>query len=349
MLTSKAIFVRKVDDFELKNCVIEKVVTLTSHEYNEFSHNMLADYEFIKDNKDLQYCDAEGTYHCILVVGEDGNDGILVESEGAGYARYAAFLPNASAFLAAAMEQEQSTENKTVVPGLKLKDLLTVSLEDIHLIHSDEEIDPATICEFNSDTLTNTGKEEWADVLNAEVHRIFNGIYGLQIEVSGVQPQRLSDFSFMLAGHCSEQNYEKWITQGAEEAIDNKSEASQAEHQKIKVVMVEPNKPPYVAEIGNDLDSMKKAVGGYIQPVNLAPYVSLVCNEEGKLLGLEGNRSIGNDIIVGNFFIVGYDDEGEFISLTKEQMEEYMQKFLTPESFTKEQIDEATGFTFISL
>ncbi len=347
MLTTKAIFERKVDDFEPKNCVIEKVVTLTSPEYNKFSHNMLADYDFIKDNKDLQYCDAEGTYHCILVVGEDGNDGILVESEGAGYARYAAFLPNASAFLAAAMEQEQSAENKTVAAGLKLKDLLTVSLEDIHLIHSDEEIDPATICKLNSDTLTNAGKEEWADVLNAKIHRIFNGICGLQIEVSGVKPQRLSDFSFMLAGHCSEQDYEKWVTQGGEEAIDNQNEVFQPDHQKIRVVMVEPNKPPYVAELGNDLDSMKKAVGGYIQPVNLAPYVSLVCNEEGKLLGLEGNRSLGNDIIVGIFFIVGYDDEGEFISLTEEQIEKYMQKFLTPESFTKEQIDEAAGFTFI--
>lgn len=348
MLTTKAIFERKVDDFEPKNCVIEKVVALTSQEYNKFSHNMLADHDFIKDDKDLQYCDAEGTYHCILVVGEDGNDGILVESEGTDYARYAAFLPNASAFLAAAMEQEQSTENETEVPGLKLKDLLTVSLEDIHLIHSDEEIDLATICKLNSDTLTNAGKEEWADVLNAEVHRIFNGICGLQMEVSGVKPQRLSDFSFMLAGHCLEQVYEKWVTQGTEEAIANQSEASHTEHQKIRVVMVEPNKPPYVAEIGNDLDSMKKAVGGYIQPVNLAPYVSLVCNEEGKLLGLEGNRSLGNDIIVGNFFIVGYDDEGEFISLTEEQTKECMQKFLKPESFTREQIDDATGFTFVS-
>ena len=348
MLKTKAIFERKTDDFQPKDCVIEKVIELTSQQYDAFSKNMLADYDFIKDNKALQYCDAEGTYHCILVVGEDGNDGILVESEGSDYARYAAFLPNASAYLAAAMAQEQSTENKTVVPGLKLKDLLTVSLEDIHLIHSDEEIDPATICELNSDTLTNTGKEEWADVLNAKIHRIFNGVYGLQIEVSGVKPQRLSDFSFMLAGHCSEQDYEKWVTQGVEEAIDNQNEVSQPDHQKLKVVMVEPNKPPYVAEIGNDLDSMKNAVGGYIQPVNLAPYVSLVCNEEGKLLGLEGNRSLGNDIIVGNFFIVGYNEEGEFISLTKEQMEEYMQQFLKPESFTREQIDEATGFIFVS-
>ena len=93
MLKTKAIFERKIDDFQPKDCVIEKVIELTSQLYDSFSKNMLADYDFIKDNKDLQYCDAEGTYHCILVVGEDRNDGILVESEGADYARYAAFLP----------------------------------------------------------------------------------------------------------------------------------------------------------------------------------------------------------------------------------------------------------------
>jgi len=69
--------------------------------------------------------------------------------------------------------------------------------------------------------------------------------------------------------------------------------------------MVEPHETPYVAEIGNDLASMQKAVGGNIQAVDLASYVSLVCNEEDKLLETEGNRSLGNDILVGNFFIAG--------------------------------------------
>lgn len=35
----------------------------------------------------------------------------------------------------------------------------------------------------------------------------------------------------------------------------------------MKVVMVEPKKPAYITEIGNDLESMKKAVGGYIEPI----------------------------------------------------------------------------------
>jgi len=348
MLTTKAAFDRKVKDFEPKNCVIEKVITLKPQDYDAFSKNLLSDYDFIKDNKDLQYFGEDATCHCILVVGEERSDGVLVQGEGYDYCRYSAFLPNAAAFLAAAMEQGQSAEQKTVVSGLNLKDLVSASLEDIHLIHSDEEIDLATICELNSNTLTDVGKEEWADVLNTEVHRIFHGTYGLQIEVSGVKPQRLSDFSYMLAGYCSVQDYEKWVTQKLEVTLDETNSEPQPEDQKIKVVMVEPHETPYVAEIGNDLASLQKAVGGNIQTVDLASYVSLVCNEEGKLLEMEGNRSLGNDILVGNFFIAGYNDEGEFISLTEEQVEEYTQEFLTPESFTKEQIEEATGFISIS-
>lgn len=216
MLTTKATFDRKVNNFEIKSCVIEKVVELTSEDYDKFSRNMLADYDFIKDNQDLQYRDKEGIYHCLLVVGEDRNDGILVECEGYSHARYAAFLPNAPTFLAAAMEQEQSAEKKTVGQGLKLKDLMVVYLENIHLIHTDADIELATICELHNNTLTSAGKEEWADVLNADVCRIFTGIYGLQIELSGVDPQRLSDFSYMLAGHCFWQDYENWVTQDPE-------------------------------------------------------------------------------------------------------------------------------------
>lgn len=51
MLTTKAVFNRKLDDFEPKNCVIEEVIALTYHEYDKFSENMLVDYDYIKDNK----------------------------------------------------------------------------------------------------------------------------------------------------------------------------------------------------------------------------------------------------------------------------------------------------------
>lgn len=107
MLKTKAIFERKTNDFQPRDCVIEKIIELTSQQYDAFSKNMLDDYDFIRNNIDLMYCDREGIYHCLLVVGEDRPDGILVESEGSSYARYAAFLPNACDFLAAHQEQTQ--------------------------------------------------------------------------------------------------------------------------------------------------------------------------------------------------------------------------------------------------
>ena len=71
----------------------------------------------------------------------------------------------------------------------------------------------ATIVELNEHTLTNAGKEAWADVLDAEVVKVYNGYYGLQMELEKVKPRRLEEFSSMLAGYCPVSDYEKWVTQ----------------------------------------------------------------------------------------------------------------------------------------
>ena len=61
----------------------------------------------------------------------------------------------------------------------------------------------------------------------------------------------------------------------------------------MNVLMVEPGKAPYEAQIGDDLQSMQALVGGYIQAVY--PFeqpVALVCRESGKLDGLPLNRAL---------------------------------------------------------
>ena len=108
----------------------------------------------------------------------------------------------------------------------------------------------------------------------------------------------------------------------------------------MKVVMLEPNKSAYVKEIGNDLDSMQEEVDGYIEVIYPFEdqYVGLVCNEEGKLLGMEPNRAIRNedgdilDIISGTFFICGLSSD-DFCSLTEEQIAHYSELFHCPEAF----------------
>ena len=61
----------------------------------------------------------------------------------------------------------------------------------------------------------------------------------------------------------------------------------------MKVLMVEPGKSPYETEIEGGLESLQAAVGGDIQATY--PYenpVALICNDEGKLLGMPLNRAL---------------------------------------------------------
>ncbi len=73
----------------------------------------------------------------------------------------------------------------------------------------------------------------------------------------------------------------------------------------IRVLKVEPGTAPEIVTMPNMLDAFQEAVGGYIETVGLDANAVLVCNEEGKLIGLPANRQVGGDIIAGTFLIVG--------------------------------------------
>ena len=98
MFETNAIFSRKEPQFETEPCVINTVIQLSGSEYDEFSRNMNADQDFIKDNQDLMGYE-DGVRHCLLVVSDERRDGILIHSSGYDYARYAAFVPNAEGLL----------------------------------------------------------------------------------------------------------------------------------------------------------------------------------------------------------------------------------------------------------
>ena len=109
----------------------------------------------------------------------------------------------------------------------------------------------------------------------------------------------------------------------------------------MKILIVEPNKEPYESLLDNKLEAMQKIVGGNIEVVNLDQNTALVCNEEGKLDGLEGNRRVAHDVIAGTFFIVGDNNEGEFISLTDEQISNYHKRFKDSEEITSEEVEDS--------
>lgn len=112
-------------------------------------------------------------------------------------------------------------------------------------------------------------------------------------------------------------------------------------HPVIKVLKVEPDKAPQLIEMPNELEAMQAIVGGYIEVMPIAEGVAIVCNEEGKMNGLELNRPIyynGEmvDIIAGTFFIAGEDiSSGDFVSLTDEQIANYEKQFHDPVIFFK--------------
>ena len=67
----------------------------------------------------------------------------------------------------------------------------------------------------------------------------------------------------------------------------------------MKVLAVEPGKVPYETEIEGGLESLQKAVGGSIEAVY--PYedpVAVICNEEGKLIGLPTNRALKDQLLL---------------------------------------------------
>ena len=126
--------------------------------------------------------------------------------------------------------------------------------------------------------------------------------------------------------------------------LDFPNKVSEMDHsnteKKLTVLVVEPGKEPYVKEIEPGLKSLQAEVGGYIAVAY--PFddpVGLVLNDEGKLIGLELNRSLRDDqgeiydIVAGTFLVTGLSTE-DLASLSPEMIQKYATYFKQPELFT---------------
>ena len=109
--------------------------------------------------------------------------------------------------------------------------------------------------------------------------------------------------------------------------------------EKLTVLVVEPMKEPDGKEIDPGLHALQAEVGGDIA----ASYpfddpVGLVLNDEGKLIGLDLNRSLRDehgeiyDIVAGTFLVVGLGSES-FASLPPDMIQKYTEQFKRPELF----------------
>ena len=122
-------------------------------------------------------------------------------------------------------------------------------------------------------------------------------------------------------------------------AIPSGSAPEHTAPEKLTVLVVEPMKEPDVKEIDPGLHALQAEVGGDIA----ASYpfddpVGLVLNDEGKLIGLDLNRSLRDehgeiyDIVAGTFLVVGLGPES-FSSLSPDMIQKYTEQFKRPELF----------------
>jgi hypothetical protein len=109
--------------------------------------------------------------------------------------------------------------------------------------------------------------------------------------------------------------------------------------QNIKVLKVMPLERPSVCYLENEFSSLQKAVSigtdyiGLTEIIDLDQKACILCNEEGKLMGLMPNRQIENDIICGVFYVTRQDRAGNLTSLTDEQIRYYSERFNAIEYF----------------
>ena len=132
------------------------------------------------------------------------------------------------------------------------------------------------------------------------------------------------------------------------ERLCNATRGGKQMKEDLRILMVEPHKAPYEASVPHELTAMQQTVGGLIEVVRNDDGTLLVCNEESKLLGMEGNRRIPGDVLAGPFFVVG--DAGEtFRSLTEEELERYRERFAEIEDISPQEVQAATGFFFYAM
>jgi len=119
------------------------------------------------------------------------------------------------------------------------------------------------------------------------------------------------------------------------------SRAEEIKEEKLTVLIIEPEKKPYVKEIDSGLKSLQSVVDGDIETFYpTEDDVVFIVNEEGKISGLPLNRGIRSDegelvdIIAGTFMIAGLGEDN-FASLSQDMIDKYSEKYKNPEMFLR--------------
>ena len=80
---------------------VSDVITLSDAEFRSVLKEPLKDREYLKGRT--------GQDACVLLIGENSDDGILVDTQGYAYPRYSAFIPNARQIVENFVQRERET------------------------------------------------------------------------------------------------------------------------------------------------------------------------------------------------------------------------------------------------
>ena len=100
----------------------------------------------------------------------------------------------------------------------------------------------------------------------------------------------------------------------------------------ISVITKRPGEKPRHVNVSNSLEALQKNVGGYIEVVTMSPNWAVICNEEGRLQGMEHNCEVCGIDFVGPIIFAGIDGD-EFCDLPTD-FETFKKVF--PELFEEE-------------
>ncbi len=121
----------------------------------------------------------------------------------------------------------------------------------------------------------------------------------------------------------------------------------------LRALMILPGKTPVETRIIDDLSHWQRAVSrcgedALMQVV--APFYDsavIVCNEESKTNGMEGNRRLNGDVIAGPMYIVGEDTDGGFLRSDRGTgTKKYKEMFAEPEDISPEEVEASIRFSF---
>ena len=107
----------------------------------------------------------------------------------------------------------------------------------------------------------------------------------------------------------------------------------------ILALKIAPGEKPETIYLENTLEALQRAVSiganytGLIEVIDIDDGVCVIANEECKLINLPPNRKLGHDVICGVFYVVAYNDEGDFCSLNCDEIEKYKKMFEVPDKF----------------